>query len=193
VTGKLIALSPVLGNVTRLMTRCYYMVIETRITWDRNLCLTLIQEVLGELLFCRNNIRNINFRLLTNYSPPTVILYSYASNLACGAYSVEDMNNIFHKMRSENEKIKSSTWREMKAIEQALITFKEVYKYKNIKWYTDNQNCVKILRSGSMKERLQKLTFSIFSLCLQRCIYIDIQWIPRSENSKADYISIYND
>jgi hypothetical protein len=37
-------------------------------------------------------------------------------------------------MWSENEKSKSSTWGEMKAIEQALITFKEVYKYKNIKW-----------------------------------------------------------
>ena len=151
------------------------MVIETRITWDRNLCLTFIQEVPRELLFCRNNVRNINFRLLANYSPPTVILYYYASNVACGAYSAEDMNNIFHKMWSENEKSKSSTWREMKAIEQALITFKEVNKYKNIKWYTDNQNCVKIVRSGSMKEQLQKLTFSIFSLCLQRCIYIDIQ------------------
>jgi hypothetical protein len=46
-----------------------------------------------------------------------------------------------HKMWSENEKSKSSTWKEMKAIAQALITFKEVYKYKNIKWYTDNQNC----------------------------------------------------
>jgi hypothetical protein len=52
-------------------------------------------------------------------------------------------------MWSENEKSKSSTWKEMKAIEQALITFKEVNKYKNIKWYTDNQNCVKIVRSGS--------------------------------------------
>ena len=103
------------------------------------------------------------------------------------------MNNIFIRCGQKNEKSKSSTWREMKAIEQALITFKEVYKYKNIKWYTDNQNCVKILRSGSMKEQLHKLTFSIFSLCLQRCIYIDIQWIPRSENSNEDYISIYND
>jgi len=32
VTGKIISLSPVLGNVTRLMTRYCYMVIETRIT-----------------------------------------------------------------------------------------------------------------------------------------------------------------
>ena len=134
VTGKLMSLSPVLGDVTRLMTRCYYMVIEARITWDRNLCLTLIQEVLRELLFWRDNVRNINFRLLANYSPPIVIVYYYASNIACGAYSVEDMNNIFHKMWSEKEKSKSSTWREMKAIEQALITFNEVYKYKNIKW-----------------------------------------------------------
>jgi hypothetical protein len=37
-------------------------------------------------------------------------------------------------MWSENEKSTSSTWREMKAIEQALRTFKEVYKYENIKW-----------------------------------------------------------
>jgi hypothetical protein len=44
------------------------MVIETRITWDRNLCLPFIQEVLRELLFCRDNVRNINFSLLTNYS-----------------------------------------------------------------------------------------------------------------------------
>ena len=123
-TGKLIALSPVLGDVTRLMTKCYYMIIETRITWDRNLCLTFIQEVLRELLFYRNNVPNIK---LANYSPPTVILYNYASNVACGAYSIEDMNNIFHKMWSEKERSKSSTWREMKAIEQALITFKEVY------------------------------------------------------------------
>jgi hypothetical protein len=33
-------------------------------------------------------------------------------------------------MWSENEKSKSSTWKEMKAIEQALITFKEVNNWR---------------------------------------------------------------
>ena len=68
VTGKIISLSPVLGNITRLMTVYCYMVIEIRTTWDRCLCLTFIQEVLRELLFWRDNARNNNFRLLVNFS-----------------------------------------------------------------------------------------------------------------------------
>ncbi|VDI83635.1 Hypothetical predicted protein [Mytilus galloprovincialis] len=40
-----------------------------------------------------------------------------------------------------------------------------------------------------MKEKLQDIAISIFSICLQKGISINIQWIPRGENSKADYIS----
>jgi hypothetical protein len=45
-------------NVIHIFNRISPMVIETRITWDRNLCLTFIQEVPRELLFCRNKVRN---------------------------------------------------------------------------------------------------------------------------------------
>ena len=58
--------------------------------------------------------------------PTTVMLYYGASNVACGDYLVEVMNNIFNKMWSENDKSEISTGREMKAIEQTLITFKDV-------------------------------------------------------------------
>jgi hypothetical protein len=61
------------------------------------------------------------------------MLYSDTSNVACGDYSVEAMNKIVNKIWSENEKSEISTWREMKVIEQTLITFKDVYKHKNIK------------------------------------------------------------
>jgi hypothetical protein len=40
-----------------------------------------------------------------------------------------------------------------------------------------------------MKEPLQSLAYSIFSICTKHSISIDIQWIPRKENTKADYIS----
>jgi hypothetical protein len=40
-----------------------------------------------------------------------------------------------------------------------------------------------------MKLDLQALARSIFTICSKKCISIDIQWIPRSENTKADYIS----
>jgi hypothetical protein len=39
------------------------------------------------------------------------------------------------------EKVQSSTWREMKAIELALSSFKDQFQGKTIKWFTDNQNC----------------------------------------------------
>ena len=40
-----------------------------------------------------------------------------------------------------------------------------------------------------MKLKLQKLARSIYPSCVTNSISIDIQWIPRSENEKADYIS----
>jgi hypothetical protein len=77
----------------------------------------------------------------------------------------------------------------MRAIEQALSSFKLQFSGKSLKWYTDNQNCLRIVQAGSMKERLQSLAYSIFSICTKHSISIDIQWIPRKENTKADYIS----
>jgi hypothetical protein len=37
-----------------------------------------------------------------------------------------------------------------------------------------------------MKLELQKLARSIYSTCVTNSISIDIQWIPQSENEKAD-------
>ena len=40
-----------------------------------------------------------------------------------------------------------------------------------------------------MKLDLHRIARSIFSICIQSGIYLDIQWIPRSLNEQADYIS----
>ena len=40
-----------------------------------------------------------------------------------------------------------------------------------------------------MKMELQRMAMNIFSVYVQKGIIIDIQWIPRQENVKADYIS----
>ena len=124
-----------------------------------------------------------------SYRPSSEIIYSDANNKACGAYSVEIESKVFHKTFNEFESIQSSTWREMRAVEQALSSFKLQFSGKSLKWYTDNQNCLRIVQAGSMKERLHSLAYSIFSICTKHSISIDIQWIPRMENTKADYIS----
>ena len=60
VTGKVISLSPVLGNLTRLMTRHCYMSIETRSCWDKKLILVYPSEILRELYFWRDNVKSVN-------------------------------------------------------------------------------------------------------------------------------------
>ena len=59
----------------------------------------------------------------------------------------------------------------------------------HVKWYTDNQAAEKIVEVGSMKPDLHKLAIKIFGACLRSKIKLEIQWIPRSENERADFIS----
>ena len=63
----------------------------------------------------------------------------------------------------------------------------------HVKWYTNNQAAAKIVDVGSMKPDLHKLAVKIFGACLRSKIKFEVQWIPRSENEKADFISRLND
>ena len=190
IVGRIISMSPVIGNISRLMTRYSYMCIESRITWDSILNMTFPDLVYDEFLFWLENIIKINFKKLDFYSKSTAIVFSDASNVACGAYTIDIDHNIFHQRWNDSE-TKSLTWKEMKAFEQALLSFRNVFEGKTLKWFTDNQNCVKIVKSGSMKFELQTIAnlYFLFVHSEVQCISIDVQWIPRSENMLADYIS----
>jgi tRNA(Arg) A34 adenosine deaminase TadA len=72
----------------------------------------------------------------------SVIIFSDASSVACGAYAVELDKKVIHQMWDNTEACKSSTWREMKAIEQALKALQNCLKGKTVKWLTDDQNCI---------------------------------------------------
>ncbi|CAC5371805.1 unnamed protein product [Mytilus coruscus] len=170
VTGRIISMSPVIGNITRIMTRYCYMSIKSRMSWDSYLVLESKSFVISELKFWLDNIANVNFKTLNQYSQSHVMIYSDA-------------------MRKSTEMLESSTCRELKAIELALMSYQHAFAGKSLKWLTDNQNCVRIVQAGSMKEKLQDKAISIFYICLQKRISINIQWIPRGENLKADYIS----
>ncbi|CAC5368319.1 unnamed protein product [Mytilus coruscus] len=189
IAGRIISMSPVLGNVTRIITRQLYKLIESRSTWDTIFRMT-DQEIIGELMFWRKNVHSLNFKHLSEYKIPSVIMYSDASNFAAGAYSACQLDNtVFHKMWTDMEKKQNSTWGELKAIESCLDTLKTKLESKIVKWFTDNQNCVRIIQCGSRKQELHSLAMSIFSICLHRSISIDIQWIPRNLNTEADSIS----
>ena len=58
-----------------------------------------------------------------------------------------------------------------------------------VKWFTDNQNVPRIISSGSSKEHLQSEALSIFNICCSHGISIEMEWIPRSQNDQADFLS----
>ena len=113
-----------LGHLTRLMTIYCYICIESRVSWDKLFTLAYPDQVLTELKFWRHNVEKLNCKPLKSYSPSYIIVYSDASNVAGAAYMV------CHKMWNEIEKKQSSTWREMRSIEQALLSFKDVFMVK---------------------------------------------------------------
>jgi hypothetical protein len=53
-------------------------------------------------------------------------------------------NDIIHKMWTNDEIIKSSTWRELKAVEITLKGCVDFFKTKFVKLFTDNQNVERI-------------------------------------------------
>ena len=58
---------------------------------------------------------------------------------------------------------------------------------------TDNQNVVRIVQAGSRRNHLQFLALNIFETCFEFGIRLDMEWIPRSLNDKADYVSHIQD
>ena len=57
-----------------------------------------------------------------------------------------------------------------------------------VKWFTDNQAVSLIVESGSMKEHLPQLVVDIFHTA-RKNIEIDVQWVLRLLNERADYLS----
>lgn len=150
VAGKIISLQPVFGNICRLMTRYCYMEIVFRVSWDNTLNFKFATKSINELKFWLIHVRKYNNKKPTVTKRESTIVYSDASAVGAGAFTVGVDEKCFHQMWNENEMSKSSTWREMKAIELALISFNELLFNKCVKWFTDNQSCVNILQSGSM-------------------------------------------
>ena len=74
-------------------------------------------------------------------------------------------------------------------VKDALRSFVPVLHNCNVKWFTDNQAVATIVKSGSMNVHLHKLAVDIFYSAKDNNIEIDMEWIPRALNERADYLS----
>ena len=185
--GKIMSMSLALGPVTRLMTRSLYAALNSKSAWCQKL--TMTPAALGELTFWFNEVSKFNGQYIWPKPSAVRVVYSDASATGFGGYTVEHGHLIANGHWSEEEAKGSSTLRELKAVRMVLESFQSKLGNERIRWFTDNQNVVRIVQYGSKNAALQSEALAIFSLCIDNHIHIEPEWIPREQNQLADYYS----
>ena len=186
IVGKIISMSPVLGNLSRIMTRHCQMSVAAAQDWDS--VFPLDSYCIVELQFWKNNLCSVNSKSVSDLTFPFISIYSDASNVACAGH-IAGKDVHAHRMFTEAERQESSTYRELLAIQFVLSSFSSFLPNSRVKWFTDSQGAGRIVQVGSMNFNLHKLASDIFSFCFKFGIELDIEWVPRSLHEKADYLS----
>ena len=116
------------------------------------------------------------------------VLFTDSSLTGCGGF-IQNSTYVCHKNWSAEESQKSSTCRELVAINFALEAFDNHLAGQLVSCNTDNHNVVRIIQACSMVKELQDTALSIFLVTYQRRIRLNISWLPRDQNSQADFLS----
>lgn len=94
----------------------------------------------------------------------------------------------------EEHALTSSTWQELNALLRLLRAFEKFLLHCTVVARGDAQIVFWILsKGGSPKEHLQAVCLEIFWLYVERHIDLRAEWILRTENQLADYLSKVRD
>ena len=93
----------------------------------------------------------------------------------------------------DEEKKKSSTWREAEAINRVLKSHAGRLRNKTVRVFSDNKNICFILSNSSRKTDLQNFSLHVKQFCDENGISLNTEWIPRDQNQMSDYLSRFQD
>ena len=180
------------GPLVRLFTRQLYLQIETKNSWYEPM--KLGDPARSELLFWRENITKVNGFTFKPRPTTTKIIFTDASAYAYGGFTCERLDEVICSGKfTENEKLTSSTNRELLAVKYVLESFGNILSGESVQVNVNNFSASRILSVGSSKPHLQKIAIEIFQHCTNYDMRISPRWIPRSLNTKADEFSKIND
>ena len=186
IAGRIISLKPAIGTLTSLFTRHQYKFIESRSHWHERK--QIPQSIKDEFTFWLKNLDDKNGHCIKNNPSITKIVYSDASDRGYGGYIVQKLGNtVAQGSFSRPEQNTSSTHRELLAVVNILKSFTDVLRNENILWHSDNSNVGRIIEVGSTKPDLQEIALQIYEICIANNNRIFSVWIPREENTLADY------
>lgn len=82
-----------------------------------------------------------------------------------------------------------SIWRGLSAIEFLLLLRLPILCMAHVRWYSDHRVTAKIIEVGSMRFEWHTPTLKVFIICYEHSIHLDIEWILRDCNTRANVIS----
>ena len=143
-----------------------------------------------EMCCLRDRALHLNGREVSRGAPADAIrCFSDASDSGYGAYVVSPSIISNHGRWAAPERQRSSTWRELTAVQRALADFRQQLSGCVLRWHCDNAAAVRILDFGSSKPHLQQIAYRIDQVCWCYNIRLFPVWIPRGQNRQADVLS----
>ncbi|XP_068203660.1 uncharacterized protein [Palaemon carinicauda] len=187
IVGQIISMSLVLGHLSQIMTRYISLDILSVAHWDAYVPVS--EDSIEQLRFWQSHLKLVNIVDLFEQVKWSRIVFSDASHSGYAGYEVNTINGVSHGQWTAVEAVQSSTWRELVAVLRVLQSLSKVLASHRVKWFSDNQAVTSIVKKGSMKKHLQDIAIEIFRVCTRNSIMLELEWVPRSENDKADYLS----
>ena len=187
IIGQITSVGLAMGPVSRFMTRSLYALLESRCTWSDWLIMS--PEARDEIVFWEQCLIDYKSQPIWHSPSAVRVVYSDVSDTGYGGYVVEHGPCVVHGQWAAEEVGQSSTWRELTAVLRVHEAVAGKLSNTRVRWFSDNQNVVRILRVGSRKAHLQAVALKLFSLSVCDQIKIEADWIPRELNLKADLLS----
>ncbi|XP_022791177.1 uncharacterized protein LOC111330573 [Stylophora pistillata] len=132
IVGKIISMSPVLGNLSWIITRHCLMSVAAARDWDS--VFALHRYCMVELQFWKDNLCSVNSKSVSDLASPFISIYLDASNTACAGH-IAGVDVHAHMMFTEAECQESSTYRELLAVQFVLSSFSSFLPNSRVKWW----------------------------------------------------------
>jgi len=137
-----------------------------------------------ELYYWKHNLNYIEVQECFFINKPQHFAYCDASVTGCSSVISLDEDYVCHKLWEPSESLRSSTWRK-----RDLESFAPVLAGSHVKRFTDSQAAARIIELENMELGLHRLALTISQFCAEHSFRLEVQWFPRTESEKKDYIS----
>ena len=114
VSGKIIAMTPAVGFITQIMTRCMFSALSQKLDWNNNLNIYHKHNCIRELMFWKLNISNLRPVCLLE-KESVYDIFTDASDVGAADF-IKNSHLVMCDTWLKLKAGKSSTWREIKAV-----------------------------------------------------------------------------